>query len=303
MFACLKGMVPGVHWIGLGEYRGSSKRTIRGDTSEPCTSCQGAPSQSGPGSFAAHSLDVSQRRSLYISGWFGPRVSGAHSSPQMDFSLESVLPKICSRLWTVGRAAGWIHLEVLTIKDVWLPCRGRLSAMEFPRMKRLHLRKLSVSLQESLVMTLVSRCPGLLRFEWDLEKQEAPDSNRFFQLLAAKTWPRLHSLILPQHTVTEDTMATIVGAMQKVISLRFQRSESIQSGTVDLLQPHFGHLQTISLKSSRIHAAVVCPMAQGILSSCPALESFDSTRINGISGLDVYPCGVGSIGMRSHLVW
>jgi hypothetical protein len=133
MFAYLKG----VHWIGLGEYRGSSKRTICGDTSEPCKSCQGAPSQSGPDSFAAHSPNAPQRRSLYILGWFGPRVSGAHSSPQMDFSLESVLPKICSRLWTVGRAAGWIHLFERT--DVELGgnelerCGSTMAAVHSPR--------------------------------------------------------------------------------------------------------------------------------------------------------------------------
>ncbi|KAG0228282.1 hypothetical protein B0O80DRAFT_502296 [Mortierella sp. GBAus27b] len=181
------------------------------------------------------------------------------------------------------------RLESLTLVSMFLPCQGQLLDMDFPRIKKLCLHDVEDLDLSSLTIPIASKCPGLTSFEWNVSSTEVRCFEDFLDQLAAKNWPDLRSLVLPSHVLGEDDLAVILGAMPQVHSIGFRCSVSLQSTSVDLLlQPHFEHLQSIYLRYGN-NTDVICPVAQSILSSCPVLERFVSTRVHGKTIADGKP--------------
>jgi hypothetical protein len=90
-------------------------------------------------------------------------------------------------------------------------------------------------------------------------------------LIAAKTWPRLHSFREGSNPFTDDDLSVVIRAMPWITSLDiFCSLESFQPSTMDLLRLLFVSLMILRLRNDNTTA--MCPIAQEVLSSCPLLE-------------------------------
>jgi hypothetical protein len=167
------------------------------------------------------------------------------------------------------------HLERLDISFRRISAHDRQPPMEFSRMRELRVSDFSVS-NVSWILDLVQGCPGLVSFG-----SLAQDANRLFipriaPLVCAGRWPHLQRIALWTFSSDEDDVASIVSGMQRIIAFEALLL-LFTPRMMDLLRPHFIHLQTLDLFTAPGFASA---MAQEVMSSCPSLTTFKGCRIH-----------------------
>ncbi|KAG0220900.1 hypothetical protein BGX31_010400 [Mortierella sp. GBA43] len=172
------------------------------------------------------------------------------------------------------------RLEVLTIFSITVDHPGRFSDMEFPRLKKLGIT--NVSDRSVLgILDIMVKCPNLTSIQWVNGPTSKQIRNDFYDLLNARTWPHLNSLeLLPWCMVNDASIHKLFAGVQQATRLRFKIPPSLGSTSLDLLQPHYSSLREIDFRL-QFRDLSMCPLAQEILSSCPVLEVFHFTQING----------------------
>lgn len=167
-------------------------------------------------------------------------------------------------------------LESGKFHDVRVADPSGLLCMEFPRMKELKVMGfLSSDNAVPLPLEFARRCPRLESCNWE-EEEYLPS---FIQLVAAKSWPNLHSVGIWTVMITGDQLFEILGGMQRITSLNIHCDpDDFTPRSMALLRPQFSNLRVLDLK--KCNQSIVCSMAQEILSSCPLLETFVSTWID-----------------------
>ncbi|KAG0228284.1 hypothetical protein BGX31_006633 [Mortierella sp. GBA43] len=178
------------------------------------------------------------------------------------------------------------RLESLAFSYAKIPCRGRLSDMEFPRLKSLQAAKL-VEGDDDITMDFMAKCPNLTLLGWDHYVRD-DHYDRFLELMVARTWPDLDSLVMRWLYVPEDDIAKIIPSIQRIIRLEFGLPTTLGPSSLDLLQLHFPTLRKVNFKS-QYGPHHCCPIAITVLTSCPTLEAFCSSRIYGTSIVEGKP--------------
>ncbi|KAI8348159.1 hypothetical protein B0O80DRAFT_463852 [Mortierella sp. GBAus27b] len=130
------------------------------------------------------------------------------------------------------------------------------------------------------VMEFMTKCPNLASFQLENGPKDMQAFDEFYDLVAAKTWSHLHTLILPWCLVDHEAMPKLLSGINQATYFKFQLPPLLGQDSLDLLQPHASSLRTIDLRG-RYRTLETCPIAQAILSSCPVLEVFCSTEIHG----------------------
>ncbi|KAG0220898.1 hypothetical protein B0O80DRAFT_463851 [Mortierella sp. GBAus27b] len=187
------------------------------------------------------------------------------------------------------------RLESLAIKfdfDMPNPQFWSNELVRFPHIRKLKFNGYSDEGAVSAVEIML-RCPALTLFEWTLHDLEAHRLGWFLRLLAAKTWPHLDTLLFPARPLDPESLGKILRAAPQITGLSFQPHETenieLSRSVLGLLRPHFDRLRYIDLKGSQAYTPTICPIAQDILSSCPALETFISTQIDAVTILQGRP--------------
>ncbi|KAK3814145.1 MAG: hypothetical protein J3Q66DRAFT_371079 [Benniella sp.] len=172
-------------------------------------------------------------------------------------------------------------LELGTFHEVYVADQSSLSCVEFPRMKKLHIL---TSQRNNLLLSLefAQRCPRLESYHWSAFSlfDDAAYLPGFTPLVAAKTWPHLHDVVITGgHKVTRNQLSEILEGMQQITVLTIRCDLDIFTpSSMTLLRPQFSNLRDLVFKDC--NQSVMCPMAQEIMSSCPLLEKFSSTWID-----------------------
>ncbi|KAK3810169.1 MAG: hypothetical protein J3Q66DRAFT_64061 [Benniella sp.] len=184
-----------------------------------------------------------------------------HSLRELDLQMTSVPEQETDTFWQFCT-----RLERLNVHDVSIPHQGQLSSMAFPNLKQLTVW---YPKDLSTILEFMSRCPNLAVLRW-CDSPYRQDSNNLVEMIAAKTWPHLHSIGLEHQGIPEEDLIRIMNSLQRMTCLQAKCLSVIQPGTMDLVRPHFASLTTLNLglyadpSTNRI--------AQEILSSCPLLE-------------------------------
>jgi hypothetical protein len=122
------------------------------------------------------------------------------------------------------------------------------------------------------ILDFMQRCPGLGSFE------SMSNRLRIAPLVSAGTWPHLQSIALWVASKDDEDVANIVAGMQRIIAFEVLLS-FFTPRVMDLLRPHFIHLQTLGIDAIQ---GFTSAMAQEIMSSCPSLTKFKGCKIRAV---------------------
>ena len=168
-----------------------------------------------------------------------------------------------------------VRLERLEISFRRISAQDRQPSMPFPCMRELRVNDISVG-NVSWALDFMQNCPGLVSFG-----SLAQDANRLFipriaPLVCAGRWPHLQRIALWTFSRDEDDVASIVSGMQRIVAFEALLL-LFTPRMMDLLRPHFIHLQTLDLFTA---PGFTSAMAQEVLSSCPSLTTFKGCNIH-----------------------
>ncbi|KAF9105670.1 hypothetical protein BGX27_009505 [Mortierella sp. AM989] len=168
------------------------------------------------------------------------------------------------------------RLESLSLAGYHIVNKGDFDSITFPRIQSLQL---STCEKSSHIddLELIRRCTGLRKLVWcNLSRPHDPTSTaEFHRMATARTWPKLESLTIDNHSLPDDKLAEILRVMRKITTLRF--GEGFGQLSYVELRPHFATVKELGLVSCEL---VTSAMIQEVLSSCPLLEKFEGPRIH-----------------------
>ncbi|KAF9936212.1 hypothetical protein BGZ65_002667, partial [Modicella reniformis] len=170
------------------------------------------------------------------------------------------------------------HLERLEMSYPKLTDPGNMLSMEFPSIKEFKLRYVDYEV-EIFFLKFMQRCPSLTSL-WVVDDMGTLEFfSLFSELVAAKTWPHLHSITIASYRITGDNLLKIIGSMQQITALDIDCDEPnfFASSFMELLRPHFSNIRVLHLRTN-VHTTI--PIAQEILTSCPLLEQLTAPPID-----------------------
>ncbi|KAG0243765.1 hypothetical protein B0O80DRAFT_463821 [Mortierella sp. GBAus27b] len=193
----------------------------------------------------------------------------------LEFRHLKALRLYCIEIGERDTDAFWqlcTRLERMQIMRLWVKLSS-LSSMEFPNIKDLEWENVDRR-HVDFSIEFMKRCPGIT----SLRCCSWPE---FIPLLAANTWPNLHSLTVYSTTnsISEEDLIKILGSMQRITRLNLNCCPSdFTPAATALLHQHFASLREIRLIWNT--GSSTLSMAQEILSSCPLLECLVAPQIN-----------------------
>jgi len=163
------------------------------------------------------------------------------------------------------------RLERLDVSFQQISTQDRQPSIEFPSMRELQVKAFPVN-SAPWILDFMQRCPGLGSFE------SMSNRLRIAPLVSAGTWPHLQSIALWVASKDDEDVANIVAGMQRIIAFEVLLS-FFTPRVMDLLRPHFIHLQTLGIDAIQ---GFTSAMAQEIMSSCPSLTKFKGCKIRAV---------------------
>ncbi|KAK3810182.1 MAG: hypothetical protein J3Q66DRAFT_352321 [Benniella sp.] len=197
------------------------------------------------------------------------RLNGFSNLKSLELNVLRVSESNIDMFWQLCT-----RLESLEVDTLRLGTKDSPSSLEFP-----HLRKLRVGysfgLDIPLMLGFMQKCPNLQSFQWNMDFEGNHSfTPQFAQLISEGSWQHLQSVSTGILNDDED-LSAIIGSMQRITALETQ-FPLFTPAIMDLLRPHFSHLQTLDL-----HGAIglTSEMVQEVMCSCPSLTTFKGSII------------------------
>ncbi|KAF9936210.1 hypothetical protein BGZ65_002665 [Modicella reniformis] len=168
------------------------------------------------------------------------------------------------------------HLERLELFHPEIPHPGNMFSLEFPSIKEFKLRYVVYEV-EIFFLKFMQRCPSLTSL-WVDGVHNLEFTSSFSELVAARTWPHLHSITIESHKITSEALSKIIGGMQQITALDITCRQGVFAPDfMELLRPHFSNIRVLHLRSDN---DTISLMVQEILASCPLLEQLTAPPID-----------------------